>query len=107
MQQLFRELSLTRSLSPSTHSLAVLPLNCKFGKLYVVPTFTRPRSIPKEGVPGQGLFIKRERKCRKEGEEENKLPGSHSSAVTCQWQLTIDGPPGRMSKRESHVSSAD
>lgn len=58
-------------------------------------------------MAGQGLFIKREGKGRKEGEEENKLPGSHSSAVTCQWQLTIDGPPGRMSKQESHISSGD
>lgn len=62
-----------------------------------MPTFTRPHSIWKEGVAGQGLFTEREGKHRKKGEEENKLPGSHSSAVTCQWQLTMDGPPGRMS----------
>lgn len=58
-------------------------------------------------MAGQGLFTEREGKWRKVGEDDNKLPGSHSSAVTCQWQLTKDGPAGRMSKRESHISSAD
>lgn len=44
------------------------------------------------------LVSRREGKRRKEGENGNKLPGSHSSAVTCRWQLTVDGPAGRMSK---------
>jgi len=51
--------------------------------------------------------MKREGKRGKEEEEGNQLPGSHCSAVTCQWQLTIAGPPGRMSKRASRISWAD
>lgn len=45
--------------------------------------------------------LRREGKCRKEGENGNKLPGSHSSAVTCWWQLRVDNPAVRMSKGNS------
>lgn len=89
------------------HSTAVLPLNCKFGKLYIAPTFTCPRSIRKEGVAGQGLFIKREGNSRKEGEEENKT--SWKSQLCCHLSKAADKrwSSRQNVKRESHPSSAD